>query len=68
MTERIKLIFLDAFNFRARHEWKGGDQDSFFEAVAADALKVCEAQAQDPLLIALIVACHEDIEREVKRA
>lgn len=65
MNERIKLIFRDAFNFRARHLWKGGDQDSYFAAVAADALKVCETHAQDPLCVAMIVACHEDIEREV---
>ena len=68
MTERIKLIFRDALNVRARHSWKGGDQDEFFRAVMEDALNVCAANAQDPLLIALIVACHEDIEREVKRA
>jgi len=68
MTERIKLAFREAFNFRARHSWTGGDQDEFFRAVMEDALKVCAAQDQDPLLISLIVACHEDIEREVKRA
>ena len=67
MSERIKLIFRDVFNFRARHEWKGGDRDSFFEVVANDALKVCESHDQDPLCVAMLVACHEDIEREVMR-
>ena len=68
MTERIKLAFREAFNFRARHSWTGGDQDELFKAVLGDALKVWAAQDKDTLLLSSSVACHEDIEREVKRA